>query len=44
MSIGAVVETYADDDGEGGGRFAALISPDLLVDGPNTVRVHRSGP
>ena len=42
--VGAVVETYADDDGEGGGRFAALIPPDLLVDGPNTVRVHRSGP
>jgi hypothetical protein len=37
--VAAVVGTY--DDAEGPGRFAALVPPDLLVDGVNVVGVTR---
>jgi hypothetical protein len=40
--IAAVTDTY--DDPDGGGRFAVLVPPDLLVDGVNRVSVHRPGP
>jgi hypothetical protein len=40
-AVAAVVDTYADD--EGPGRFAALVPPDLLVDGANEVTAHRPG-
>jgi hypothetical protein len=38
-TIAAVVDTY--DDGDGPGRFAAIVDPGLLVDGVNSVTVHR---
>ena len=40
-TIAAVVDTY--DDGNGPGRFAALVDPDLLVDGLNGITIHRVG-
>ena len=39
--VAAVVDTY--DDGDGPGRFVALVPPELLVDGRNEVRVDRAG-
>jgi hypothetical protein len=38
--VAAVVDTY--DDGDGPGRFVALVPPELLVDGRNEVRVDRA--
>jgi hypothetical protein len=40
-TIAAVVDTY--DDGNGPGRFAAVVDPALLVDGFNGLTIHRSG-
>jgi hypothetical protein len=37
--VAATVGTYSDPDGPG--RFAALVPPDLLVDGVNDVKVIR---
>jgi len=39
-TIAAVVDTFTDDDGPG--RFAAMISPEWLVDGVNQVTIHRA--
>ena len=39
-TIAAVVDTFTDDDGPG--RFAAMISPELLVDGVNEVTIQRA--
>lgn len=39
-TIAAVVDTFTDDDGPG--RFAAMISPEWLVDGVNEVTIHRA--
>jgi len=38
-TIAAVVDTY--DDGNGPGRFAAIVDPGLLVDGFNGITIHR---
>ena len=40
-TIAAVVDTY--DDGDGPGRFAAIVDPSLLVDGFNDLTIHRAG-
>jgi hypothetical protein len=39
-TIAAVVDTFTDDNGPG--RFAAMISPELLVDGVNEVTIQRA--
>ena len=37
-TIAAVVDTFTDADGPG--RFAAMVSPEWLVDGANEVTIH----
>lgn len=39
-TIAAVVDTY--DDGDGPGRYAAVVDPALLVDGFNRLTIHRA--